>query len=352
MASVEADAAPETDGDDIRASLKAAYSEVMGREEAEPPAERATEPAAPEPTTSERTRDDRGRFASGGSEAPAEPAPAPATVAEQAPAEPATGQLEAAPNAWSTSAKAKWAELPPEVRQFVREREEQVHKEFSRRDSEREFGREVQRVVSPYEAMIRAEGGTPAAAISSLLNTAYVLRTGSPELKAQALRQIAQQFSVDIQAVAQPGQDVPPYVMQLQQELQSIKSERLREQQERERQAEAQLAQTINAFASDAKHTHFETVKPVMAALLQSGAAQDLEDAYSMAVWARPDLRTSLTATQQAAANTQPVKTQEAKRKSVASIKGGVGGTPTPSNPNRSLREDLAAAFEEQRGRV
>ena len=126
-----------------------------------------------------------------------------------------------------------------------------------------------------------------------------------------------------------------------------------------QRQEGQQLQTEIEAFASDPGHIHFETVKPVMAALLESGAAKDLKDAYDQAVWARPDIRSTLVPPQ--SVNTEEKRLAEIKAKAEkakqagSSITGGPGAAGElngAGNPNRSLRDTIRAAINEAQGRV
>ena len=58
---------------------------------------------------------------------------------------------------------------------------------------------------------------------------------------------------------------------------------------------------------------HFDAVREDMAALLQAGRAQTLDDAYQMAIWANPATRAALIAKQQ--------QEQDAARKANADLK-------------------------------
>ena len=342
----------------IRDELLAARDEVEKRSQAEEAPE--TKATAEEVTESResRARDDRGRFAPTGTEPVVEQErPAEVTSGEvpaeavEPPKDNAPASVVAAPPAWSNAAKAKWNELPNEVRAEIAKRESDVHKGFTKMDEERAFGREIQRAISPYEALIRSEGSTPAAAVQALFNTAYVLRTGTPQLKAQALAQVAQQYGVDISALNQPQQQVDPQVATLHQKIAQLEAYATQTQQAQQQYVQQQALQTVEAFKSDPSHPYFEAVQDRMAQLLTSGAAQDLAQAYEISVWERPDLR------QQLLAKAQPQqvarqKAEKARTKGV-SVRGGAGGyQPPPANPNASVRDDLMAALEEARGRI
>lgn len=264
-------------------------------------------------------------------------------------------ELAAAPPAWSNAVKAKWPTLDPEVRSEILKREADVHRGMTKQDDERAFAREMQKVTAPYEAMIRAAGGTIPGAVSDVLNTAYILRTADPNTKARTIAQVCQLYGVDLRLLAQPQGEVNPQVAALQQRLQQLEGQLTQRQQQEQQQAEQQVLTQIEAFGQDPKHPHFRAVSTHMGALMQAGEAKDMEQAYEMAVWARPDLRAQLLAAQtaqQTQAQQTRQRTEKARAKAV-SVRGGPGGYTAPApNPNASVRESLMAALEEVNSRI
>jgi hypothetical protein len=289
--------------------------------------------------------------------------PAAAATASETPAAGASVAAEIpAPQSWTAVAKAKWNEIPAEVRAEISKRESDVHRQFTRIDEERQFARQMQQTLAPFAETIRAEGGNVHEIIQNVLNTARALRTADPQVKGQMLLNVARQYGADLQAAAQQQAAVPPHVVQMQSELHQLRNYVQQQQaSQQQQQAAAQQAEQarveseIETFRSDPKHPHFDTVRGVMAALIQSGEAANLDTAYSMAVYARPDIRNSLLAEQTAQANAAVAvqqKAQNARRKG-SSVRGGPGGsTAAAASGDRSLREELAAAMEEARGRV
>lgn len=266
------------------------------------------------------------------------------------------GDVSAAPSSWTNAAKAEWAKLPPVARAEIAKREQEIHREFTRRDDERNYGREIQKVVQPYEAIIRAAGSTPQAAIADVLNTAYILRTADPVTKARTMAQVIQQYGVDLKlAGTAQAQNVDPTIAALQQEVAQLRSERTREVEQQRAQVEQEVLTAVETFGQDPKHPHFRAVSAHMGALMQAGQAKDMEEAYEMAVWARPDIRGQLQAAQTAQATAQGQtrqKAQNARAKGV-SVRGGPGGyTPPVTNPNASVRESLMAAMTEVNERL
>ncbi len=314
-----------------------------------------------------RARDAQGRFAgkSNATDAtivdPAQRAPAGTVGTAQATdaAQTAAADSQAAVAAAATAIpppqnlkpelRAAWDAAPPELRKYIADREAEVHKGFTRMDEERQFGKTLRDVIQPYMPLITSQGGDPASAVKSLLNTAYIFTAGTPAQKIQALQSVAQQYGIPLDQATQfqPQQRIDPTVAALQQQVQQLTQSRQQEEQAREQQAQHEIHTTISAFAASPGHEFFEQVKPHMAALLNAELAKDMQDAYEQAVWARPDLRqTVLAAQQQTAAQTvaqQAAARSEAAKKAAGSVRGAPGAVVPVGAPERSLREELRA---------
>jgi hypothetical protein len=342
-----------SEGSSVRDSIMGAIKELEGED--------SPEVAAP-------GRDESGRFAPkeqpNDSHAVSETDPAspePARVArESAPAAPegapapagSAPELAAAPQSWDNASKAKWAALDPELKAFINKREADIHKGLTKMDGERQFAKDMQQVTAPYEALIRSAGVSVPQAVQQVLNTAYILRTADPMTKAREIATVCQQYGVDLNLLAQPqGQQQSPEVQQLQQRLAQMESQFTQRQQAERQQLETQVLNAVETFGQDPKHPHFKAVSAHMGALMQAGEAKDMEEAYEMAVWARPDIRSQLQS-QQSQVQQARVKTEKARAKAV-SVRGGPGGYTAPAqNPNMSVRESLEAAMQEVQGRL
>lgn len=254
-----------------------------------------------------------------------------------------------APQSYSATVKAKWKELPSDIQQELAKREQDVHKELTKHDEERVFGRQIRSVVAPYEAMIRAEGGTPDKAVAELLNTAYLLRTVSPQQKGQLIWQVARQFGADMSNTQQTQAAVDPRLQQMQQELQQMKGTIQQQQTLKEQQEQANITGEINVFAAKPENVHFEAVKAHMAALLQNGLAKDLQDAYDQAVYARPDIRSTLLEKQSADLAAKRIAETKAKaeaaKRAGSSVKGSPGMVASKNGAivHSNLRDELTA---------
>lgn len=168
-------------------------------------------------------------------------------------------KIEPAPQSLSGAIKAKWAELPEDVRQEWTKREGDFHQAMTRHDGDLNLGRQMKDVITPYMAQIQAEGGTPAGAVKDLLNTAYLLRTGSAQQKAQMVHQIIQTYGIDI-GQAQPQEAVDPTIQNLQQQIAELKQlanpATIKKQLQEEHEA-ATINEEVQAFASDPANVHY-----------------------------------------------------------------------------------------------
>jgi len=174
-----------------------------------------------------------------------------------------------APVALSGAIKAKWKDLPPDVQAEWKKREDDIHRMMTAKEGELNLGRSIKEIAAPYEAIIRSEGGTVEGAFKDLLNTAYVLRTGTPQQKANLLLTTAQQYGVDLRGYMGQQQQNP--LSTIQQEIQQLRQmadpnrikSQLQEEMERDR-----INGEIQAFAAIPAHVHFEAVKSTMGALI------------------------------------------------------------------------------------
>lgn len=285
--------------------------------------------------------------------------PADAVVADPAVAELAPEEPEIpVPASLSAVVKEKWKELPAELRTEWAKREEEVHKGFTRHDEERNFGRTIKEAATPYIPIIQAEGGTVEGAFKDLLNTAYILRTGSPQQKAQLVAETCRQFGVDIAALGEQQEYVDPTITQLQAEIAQLKqlaSPDYIQKQLQTAQETANINNEVQAFASDPANVYYQQVKHIMASLLGSGQAANLKEAYEAACYANPQVRSTLIQQQTAELKAKQKAEIDAKRHAASSITGSpsvanAGNSTTPNN--NDLRTELELAFATQRGLI
>jgi hypothetical protein len=263
-----------------------------------------------------------------------------------------------APNSWTAPMKEVFPTLPANVQAYISQRETDLNKKLTAQDEDRNFGKRIKEITAPYSAIMTAEGAQPEEAFKSFLNTAYILRTGNAQTKAQALRTIARQYNVDLGAPLQQGLPQHPEIAELRATVQELQRGRQAEIQQRQSQEESQVRGQVEAFSAADGHEHFEQVKPLMATLLRDGQAADLQDAYDKAIWATPEIRSTLTAAGIQAAQQKRVSSTQAQadaaKRAAVSVTGGPGGARPQGQQvqERSLEDEIRANMAAANSRV
>lgn len=285
-------------------------------------------------------------------ETPAAEVKTESTPAEKTEVTPTAEQKAKAPQSWSATEKVHWDKIPAEVQAIIARREEEAHRGITALGQDAALGKKLKDVINPYLPMIRAEGGDEAGAVRDLLQTAYILRTANAEQKIGVIRHIAGQFGVDLSVAAQGVQQVPQEVQQLRNEIAQLRGHFATAEQQQHQQVQGQAQAVIDAFVADPKNEFYEQVKPLMAHLLISGQAKDMQEAYDMACHANPDVRSTILTRQTAEAEAKRAAEAkakaDAKRKAAGSISGSPAGTvstTTTANQNLSLRDELRQAM-------
>ena len=396
--------------DDLRSAVESAFAKA----EAEPaPVEPAAAPEAPaeapapveaapaapaaegEPVPAGE-RNEKGQFVAKGKTPAAKPseaaapksgAPAPTEpAAPEAQAQPVTPPAPAGkpPQSWTPAAREEWSKLPATVQKEVLRREHQMQQRLSESAPEVKLAQDFKSAYAPFEAMIRAEGGEPLAAVRSLLQTAAAFRMGAPAAKAQLWLGMADQFGIPVDeaaianliqtrrldiarlaahldgkapqgAPAQPQQATPPLdpnalMAQIEQRFQQRLAEQARTaaQQRAASEFESFVADPANEFAEDVQDTMADLIE--MAA--RRGKALSYQEAYQRAL-ADPehshiqDILRQREAAQKATAPEQVAATRRAQVAASSVRSQPAGAAPSAAPQPTDLRAQLEAAAQQ-----
>ena len=264
---------------------------------------------------------------------------APAAPAEPAPEPPV---WERPPASWKKDYHEVWQTADPKLKEYAWQREEEMKKGVEPLLSKAQFADQIQQAIEPYQNNLRTLGIEPPQAIKALMDADNVLRHGTPQQKAQMFATLSQQYGVNLGEIGTlQQQPVDPTVSMLQNELYSVKNEVMTWKQQQEAAQNQALLGEINTFAEKAEF--FEDARPTMIQLLNSGMAQNLEDAYNKAL--RLDetlsgkLQQSLQAKAEAAKRESANKAAKAARAAAVSVKSSTPGaaTSTKAQDRRSL---------------
>lgn len=297
--------------------------------------------------------------ASASEPAPAAPSGDPSPAAEIAslmqPLEP--------PARWTPDKKASFAAWPRDVQEAVVARNAELEADYTRKTQDaaelRRTAEPLLKAIKPFEAYLNELapiiGHTPDTMIASLLGIEYQLRTGDPQKKAKALRDIAQSYGIDLAALSRgelPASGASetrvdtqpdPHYQQLRQSFGTLEQRLAHTEQMIEAERQRQTAQEIEAFATaqDAagrpRHPHFPRVRGVMSQLLRDDPALTLEAAYQKAIEPLQQAIAEELRIRQEAADRERLETVEKARKAAPVKSSG-------SSPNGSAKtNDLDA---------
>lgn len=250
-----------------------------------------------------------------------------------------------APNTWRPAAAAKFATLDPEIRAEIEKRENDARMGIQQYKQAADFGRNFGEAAKPFERTFQELGVTPVQAFQTLLAADHKLRYSPPQEKARYFAELAQQYGISLDNIKEAPQPDPQY-LHLQQELSQLRQQQeswLRQQQEQE---SSTLTSAISQFAADPANQHFEAVRDDMAMLLENGRAKSLKEAYDMAVWVRPDIRSNLLKqqTEEAARKAQETSHVQRAKTAAVGVKGSSPASGSATGPKDSLRAEIEAA--------
>jgi len=259
-------------------------------------------------------------------------------------------QATGAPSTWTKENVAKWATIDPAIQQQILKREEDMFRGIEQYKSRAEIGDRYQSVVEPFKAQLEAEQVDPVQLFQAFASNHYLLLHGTPEQKVNVAAMLIRSYGLDLDSIGKavgeaPAQpQIPPEVQNLDQRLRQIEQDRLNTQR-------TQFEQEVETFAKDPANMYFKDVTSDMAALLKTGAATSLKQAYEIAVFNNPVTRQKeidrLTAERIAAeklAEDERLKAaKNAQAADVTSKPKNRGGTTPVGSIDETLTETLAS---------
>lgn len=244
-----------------------------------------------------------------------------------------------------------WNNAPPELLEAFAQREADFEKGAQTWKSKAEQADAVLNEFKPYEWILRNEGTTPQAAIGPLLQTAAILRTGTPAQKAHSVANIMRQYGIPVEHIsATLGQGNPAVDPQYDHLAQRFS--RIEQAQMMQEQAQSQRTMSIiEQFGADPNHQHFAELQDKMLALLQTphllgsdlpylSETDKLERAYQTALRLDTTLSAQVSAQQQTEQQRVERERQQAAAIAAKAAAVQVRGAPSAStvlaavNPN------------------
>jgi len=280
----------------------------------------------------------------------AKPADQPVVAPE---GKPATPQELKAPAQWKPAVREKWNMLPREVQEEVLRREADSMRLIGSVGQKIRMADEVSGHIQPFMDKLSENGVAPSTFLGDVFSTVKSLAHGTPQEKAEVVANIVQSYGIDLRtldAVLTHRIQQPPEVVEARRLAARAQSVLDMQRSGVEQQTSVEAEKTIAAFSADPKHEFLGEVRELMADLIESGRAKDLDEAYSAAVWANPDTRKILLQRESEARAAAKNNRAGAARRASLSVGGAprVAGGPPSLGQNMSLRETIAAAMDQQ----
>jgi hypothetical protein len=265
-----------------------------------------------------------------------------------------------APVSWRPAAREQWAALPDGIKEEILKREEDVKKVNDGKAVDGQFRSQFESAISPFRGFIEANGGNPLASIRNLLSTAATLHGGTQSQKAELVKNIIKNFSVDIEtldkvlageAPPKSSAQMPDISGLLNKELAPIR-EFIGSIQGGQQQRNQAL---VSEFFANPKFEFAHDLANEMADLMEVSARQgremSLEQAYDKAVRLNPEVSKVVGDRELISKKTTEQDDLKKKQLAASSVAGSPGGIPASVDTKRSLRGDIEAAFSSHSGR-
>ncbi len=232
----------------------------------------------------------------------AAPAAAPAPAAQANP-------WDTPPKAWESAMHQHYGTLPPEVRQYIHQREKQALDGLMKYKTASD---KYEGHFKPYMQHLQAAGVQPEQLVADFVNVHAIMSLGTPEQKQQMWAQLSRSYGMDqANAAAPAGNGAPDLQASIREALSPITQKISAWEQQQAQAAQAEANKAIDAFL-DNKDNEFATqLLPDMAELIRKGSAGSLAEAYELAALRHPEIRAKYLQKQLGAGGTQQVKTTQ-----------------------------------------
>lgn len=296
------------------------------------------EEAAAESNKTTRPRDGSGRFAKADKIANTE-------VSEETEEEPQEQpQVRSRPSSWKKDYEEDWGKIDPRVQEYILQREADFAKGVSTYKNQWDTAAPIMDAIGQFAPILQQNNVDPAQWITNLGTAHQTLVYGSPEQKLQMFAQLANDYGVNLSALTgEQGYD--PQFSTLASELSQIKNQWQQFQQMQEKQEQTMLQSEIEEFKQG--KPYFEDVRETMAGLLQSGVANDLQDAYDKAIRLNDGVFQQVQAEQAKKAEAdRQAKLAEARAKALSPKSTTPTASTSSGGKGNSLRDALAESLD------
>lgn len=194
------------------------------------------------------------------------------------------------PKSWAKEKHEVWSKLAPEAQEQIELREKQMLDGLEGYKADSGFGKSMRETITPYKAMLAAQGVDEVKAVSVLMNAHYKLSTLPVEDRKAYFSSLARNYGIDLGLEQQPPAD--PRFRSLEDQVSKLTNTLTETQTRAYEETRAKVTNDVTSFA-DAKddkgnkvHPYFDEVADDIIVFLNAG--KDLQEAYERAVRANP----------------------------------------------------------------
>jgi hypothetical protein len=209
------------------------------------------------------------------------------SLGELAPVAEQPKSVRAFPKSWRPELEQDYHKLPAHILDQIEKREADIFKGIEEYKKQA-MPADLRAVIGPREQAFVQQYGS----VAGGLNQLFQLSDFAARDPAGFVQWFAQQRGINLgqQAQGDTQAQVDPNYSALQAELAGLKNELVGFKQQSQQAAIAPYINEIERFKSEAGHERFDELKPHMGALIQAGAAKNLQEAYDQAYRAQfPD---------------------------------------------------------------
>jgi hypothetical protein len=168
------------------------------------------------------------------------------------------------------------------------------------------------------------------------------------------VKQVAEAAGIDLRRLAEPEGEQDPQSAALQRRIDQLESQLQTFSNQQTVSQQTAINQQIEAFRGEAGEDgqplrpHFDEVQGLMGAYLRDGQAKDMQEAYDMAIWATPSLRSKMIEAEKQALLKAEQEKQAVEKAKRASRTGG--GNPPSGAVNTDDLDALIGNSLDQHG--
>lgn len=251
-----------------------------------------------------------------------------------------------APQSWKKEMHEAFSSLPPNVQEYIEQREQQMRDGLEKDRTDANLGRTMRDVITPHLALIKEQGINEVDAVRYMLNAHNKLSRAQGEEKSRLAQEFLQAYGITTD-----GKEVDPVISQLRQELNGIKTHLTASQERTLQEQRSRVMKDVESFASE--HPYFDDVADDIVPFINAGL--DLKDAYEKAVWANPVTRQKeIERTQKEAEEKAKLKAKqeaEAAKKAKSVNVRGRDTQKTPTGPKGTMEDTMRETFREIQSR-